>query len=599
MQPTLNAMFRASVREYPDQPALSQRGATHFEPLTYEQLWQRVRQCASGLRALGVQHGDRVTVVCENRVEWVVTDFAIMALGAISVPLFPTLPAPQIRNILDDCGSRWLVVSDAGQLSKATALRHDDPRLQVVAMVDTVAGDGLYTWDQMMHEGARHMIPAGEYDDMLSRPRPEDLASIVYTSGTSGDPKGVMLTHHNFVSNVEACQDALRFPVGGVLLSVLPLNHCLERTAGLYLPLACGAHVCYAQSLRRLRQNLTEVRPTYMILVPRILEAFQDAVLDSVAKLPALRRRLAEWAIAVGERRLQRLQERQPLPWGLGLLWRIAGRLVLSRLREAAGFDRVVCLVSGGAALPRGTATFYHSIGVPVLEGYGLTEATPVVSFNRIGKFRLGTVGQALTGVSVRVGAQSEVLVRGGNVMSGYYGKPGDTAEAIDQEGWLHTGDVGAIDPDGFISITDRIKDIIVLSNGKNVSPQPVENLLRSSPYIAQAVLIGDGYPTVTALLVPAFSRVRDWLARTHDAVEPDDAALARSPLVRELIRGEIRRLSASLADFESLHGFALLGRELSAEEGELTPTLKVKRRVVVERYAGLIAGLYGRGEAE
>lgn len=594
MQPTLNALLAASVGQYPAQPALSQRAGSRWEAITYEELGERVRQCASGFLALGVKAGDRVTVVSENRTEWAVCDLGLMAMGAIPVPLFPTLPAAQIRQIMDDCGSRWMVVSDAGQLSKVTALRQDDPRLQAVAMVDEVVQEGLHTWAAMMELGARQMLGRAAYQEMAARPRPDDLATIVYTSGTSGDPKGVMLTHRNICSNVAASQLALRFPVGGVLLSVLPLNHCLERTAGLYLPLACGAHVYFAQSLRRLRDNLREVRPTYMILVPRILEAFQEAVAERIGQLPPLRRRLSEWALAVGRRRLECEAASRPPGWFLALQLRIAEALVIRKLRQAVGFDRVVCLVSGGAALPRETAAFYHGIAVPVLEGYGLTETSPVLSFNRIGRFRLGTVGQALDGVEVRLGEHDEILARGPNVMSGYYGKPGDTAAAIDPDGWLHTGDVGTIDADGYITITDRIKDLLVLSNGKNVAPAPVENLLRSSPYIAQAVLVGDGRPTVTALIVPAFGRVRQWLASTTDAVEMDDAALARNEAVRDLIRNEIRSFSDALAGFQSLHGFALLERELTAEAGELTPTLKVKRRVVTERYAGVIAGLYG-----
>lgn len=595
MQPTLNALLASSVELYADNPALARRGVHGYEPITYAELGEMVRQCASGLLALGLKAGDRVALVSENRPEWVTADLGLMAMGAVPVPLFPTLPAPQIRQIMDDCGARWLIVSDAGQLSKVAALRHDDPRLQAIAMVDEVSEEGLHTWGGMMALGAENLLGRAVYDDMAARPRPGDLASIVYTSGTSGDPKGVMLTHRNFCSNVAASKRALQFPVGGVLLSVLPLNHCLERTAGLYLPLACGAHVHFAQSLRRLKENLREVRPTHMILVPRILEAFHDAIEERVAKLPPIRRRIFGWALEVGRRRLAAQLDGRPVGRVLGLQWRAADHLVFDPLRQAVGLDRVECLISGGAALPREIAVFYHSIGVPVLEGYGLTESSPVLTFNRCGRFKLGTVGQALDGVELRLGPGDEILARGPNVMSGYYGKPGDTAEAVDDEGWLHTGDVGTIDAEGFVTITDRLKDILVLSNGKNVAPAPVENLLRSSPYISQAVLVGDGRATVTALIVPAFGRVRQWLASNTDAAELDDAALAHNEMVRGLIRDEIRRLTDTLASFENLHGFALLERELSPEEGELTPTLKVKRRVVMERYADVIAGLYAR----
>jgi len=594
MAETINALFCTAVSRYGARPALSHKEHGQYVHLAYGELAEQVRQFASGLVAAGVNAGDRLALISENRPEWVIADLSMLALGAVSVPLFATLPAAQVAFIVADSGSRVLLVSDSHQRDKALEVRRSIPDLIVIAMEgEPNTLNGVMTFADVMERGGAALLSQEEFRAQQRAVGRDDLASIVYTSGTTGNPKGVMLSHGNLAANVEACQEALCFAPEDVLLSFLPLNHCLERTAGYYLPLSCGCQVAYAESLRRLRENIREVRPTYMIVVPRLLESFQEAIEDRVAKARPLRQRLFEWALATGRERTSRIQAgRQASLWS-GLCRSLADQAILGKVRDAAGLGRMKAFVAGGAPLAADTGWFFHALGVPVLEGYGLSETSPVVTFNRPRRFRLGTVGQPLVGVEVRIGAAGEILCRGPNVMQGYHNRPEETAATLDPEGWLHTGDVGDLDADGFLRITDRIKDLLVLTNGKKVAPQPIESLLKTSPYISQAVLVGDQRPTVAALIVPAFDRVREWGAQQGLKLPEAHAQMARDDQVIGLVRSEIDRLSADLADFERIHGFALLDREFTVEGRELTPTFKVRRRVVAEKCADLISELY------
>jgi long-chain acyl-CoA synthetase len=594
MPDTINRMFLTTVRRYGERPALLYRQDGRYQPITYGELAAQVRQFAAGLAGLGLRAGDRVALLAENRPEWAVADLAVLSLGAVDVPMFTSLPAPQVAFIVADSGAAVLIVSDRSQLQKALQVRQACPDLRIVTMDAASDPDrGVVSWAEIMQRGAEAPLSEAAHAAQAEAVRGSDLASIVYTSGTTGDPKGVLLTHGNFMANLRSCQEVLHFTPEDVLLSVLPLNHVLERLAGYYLPLACGAPVAFAESLRRLRENLREVQPTYVILVPRLYQAFHEAILDQVARLRPRRQRLFAWALEVGKRRLWASQAGRPLSAGPRLQWRLACGLVFRRLREGMGFRRLKYFVSGGAALAPVTEEFFHAVGLPILEGYGLTEAAPVVTVNRPGRSRLGTVGPALPGVEVTIGPEGEILVRGPNVMQGYYRRPRETAEALDAEGWLHTGDIGELDEAGHLRITDRLKDLLVLSNGENVAPQPIENALLASPYIAQIVLLGDRRPYVTALIVPAAARAQEG-ARQHGRALPEDrAALAQSEEARRLIRQEIERLSSGLAEFEKVRGFALLDHEFSIESAELTPTMKVRRRVVAEKYAELIRGMY------
>ncbi|NJD19057.1 MAG: long-chain fatty acid--CoA ligase, partial [Gemmatimonadetes bacterium] len=451
---------------------------------------------------------------------------------------------------------------------------------------------GVLSFHDLLQRGTRDPLTREEFDLRGRRVQPSDLASLVYTSGTTGEPKGVMLTHRNFVSNVNASLEVLSFGPMDAFVSFLPLNHCLERTAGYYAPLKCGSMIAYAQSLRRLRENIRDVEPTCLIMVPRIYEGIHQAVMDEVEKSSPLRRRAFRWALKVGRERMRRMQAGERIPVPLLVRWSLAQRLAFRSLRAALGFGRLKHLVSGGAPLAEETAIFFHSAGMPLLEGYGMTEAAPVITFNHSKHWKLGSVGRPLRGVEVRIGAQGEILCRGPNVMPGYYDRPTESAAAIDGDGWLHTGDVGQFDKDGFLIITGRIKDLIVLSNGKKIPPQMVESELLRSPLISQVVAVGAGGSVLGALVVPRFSRLREHGSQKGIQLPEDDTSLARSREALKLIREEVERVSNRLADFERPHAIALLARALTVESGELTPTLKIRRKVVLERHADAVQRL-------
>jgi len=595
MGTTVNRLFHDAAAKYGPFPALSRKVAGRYEPITYADLARQVCAFGRGLVALGIEKGDRVAIISENRPEWAVADLGMLSIGVVNVPLFVSLAAEQIAYVVSDSGARALIVSDEKLLARCELAASRCPSLRLILMEPPAEADPRITpFAEVLRLADESPLDAAAHGERLQSIGPDDLASIIYTSGTTGEPKGVELTHWNFASNVLASQAVLRFGTDDVLLSFLPLNHVFERLAAYYLALSQGSMVAYTESLRRLRDNMREVEPTMMLLVPRVYEVFQETITDRIAGGPTRARRVFEWASGVGRRRTALLDAGLSVPPWLAAKWWLARKVVLDRARGAMGLRRLRYFVSGGAALPRATAEFFHSIGLPILEGYGLTETSPVVSVNRPQRFRLGTVGLPLQGVEVRVAQQGEILVRGPNVMCGYHNRPEATAEAIDSEGWFHTGDIGAIDEDGYITITDRLKDLLVLANGKNVAPQQIENRLSGSPYITQAVVLGDGRPAVTALIVPAFQRVEQWAARQGQPELADRTALCADKAVRKLFRDEISRLTADVAEYERVTRFTLLDHDLSIESGQLTPTLKVRRKVVQRMYADEIRTMYG-----
>ena len=607
------------------------------------QLFDEVRDLSLGLETLGVRPRDRVAILSDSRPEWVLADLAILTAGAVTVPVYATLPASQVGYVLAHSGARVVLVADEAQAAKVRAARRDAPAVEAVVLFEpgasgAGAADGGAAASAASEAGAGPSPPAaapgaaaaeaaaagaetsgarsagpGEHalaaiiergrrrlttEDGLGRVyqeraraiEPDALATVIYTSGTTGHPKGVMLSHRNFLANVADVNRVIGISEEDTALSFLPLSHAFERTT-VYLYLYNGATFVFAESLDTLGRDMQRVRPTVMTGVPRVYEKLRARVVAAVADAPRVRQGLFAWAVGVGHAAARaRLAGGRP-----GLLTRLqaplADRLVLSRIRERTG-GRLRFVVSGSAPLSREVAEFLYAVGLPVIEGYGLTETAPVLTVNPLGAPRLGTVGPALAQVELRIADDGEVLARGPNVMVGYYDDPAATAECI-RDGWFHTGDIGRLDDDGYLSITDRKKEILVTAGGKNVAPQPIEALLKRDPIVAEAMLVGDRRPYVAALLAPDVQSLGQRLG-VDAAGGLDD--LVRRDDVRALFQPVVDQANAELAGFEQVKRFALLPAQFSIDTGELTPTLKLKRRVVTERWRGVIEGIYQDG---
>jgi len=587
---TINTRFAEAARKYPDRPALSHKpdGGKTWETLTYKNVADQVKQVSLGLRALGVGRGDRVALLSENRPEWAICDLAAQAAGAVTVPIYPTLPASQVAHILADSGAKAVVVSDVKQIAKILPLRESLPELSVLVTLDAEgAKDGFQTLAAVVDAGANASFEES-YEARRDAVQHDDLMSLVYTSGTTGSPKGAMLTHGNMAAAIDGANDKFpQFtPPNDVFLSFLPLSHVFERVT-YNLALTQGAQTIYNDSIFKLLDNMAELHPTIMQCVPRVFESIQERVFDGIAKLPERRKNLTKRALEIGgivARRQNAGLSVSPLLFGLFLFY---DKLVLSKIRARFG-GKVKFLVSGGAPLSPATATFFLAIGIPILEGWGLTETTAAAAANPRGRVKIGTVGTPLAGVSVKTAEDGEILVQGPTVMRGYWNLPDATAEVIDAERWFHTGDIGEIDAEGYLKITDRKKDILVLANGKKVAPQPIETLLKRSPLLSEVVLLGDNAGTVGALVVPNYDLLKAWAKEQNgEAKKPEE--LAADPAARKYVKSEIDRLSKELADFEKIKRIALLPHAFTQDTGELTPTLKVKRKVVAEKYGRLL----------
>jgi len=580
---TLRDLFEFVVTTYPARKELLRiRAGKGWRQLTVREFERATRDCAVRLAQAGVLAGDRVALFSENRPEWPIVDFACHLIGAVSVPLYATLPANQVRYIVADCGAKLLLVSGRERARTALEAVRGLSGIRVIG-IDPDLADGLACLADLPLPAKRHRPEAMAVG-------PKDLASIIYTSGTTGDPKGVMLSHRNFMSQVMSIAPLYPITDRDICMSFLPLSHVYERTVD-YVFFRAGAQINYVESIERVPTQLTEIRPTIMVSVPRLFERSYIKIISKVQQEGGAKKRLFDWGVRVGRQvREAAWRGRSASPFARGQ-YVVAKARIFSKVMERLG-GRLRFTISGGAPLAREVAEFFDIIGLPILQGYGLTESSPVIAANRLEANRLGSVGPVAPGVEVRIASDGEILARGANIMMGYWNKPEATAEAVDREGWLHTGDVGYLDADGFLFITDRKKDIIVTSGGKNVAPQPIEGRLGATPFIGQAVLVGDKYPYLTALIVPNFENLEAYfaergvkgLSREEIVVQPDTDAL-----IAQAVKG----INAEIAVHERIRRFSVLKREFSLEEGEMTPTLKVRRRVVSERYHDLIEGMY------
>lgn len=594
---TLNELFFGAVERFADRPiAMRAKRQGAWTPLSYRDLYARVRDLSFGLGALGLRHGDRVALLSENRPEWAIADYACLALGCADVAIYPTLPAKQIEYILNDSGAAAIVVSTPAQLAKIAEIRATTPALRHVIAMDGTAGlPGVIAWDDLLARGRAAQTDEVRWRREALAAQPDDVATFIYTSGTTGDPKGVMLSHGNITSNVVAGLEVLELDDRDECLSFLPLSHIFERMAGHYVMLQAGAVINYAENFDSVPANLVEVRPTVVLSVPRLYEKIYARVLDSALKGGAIKKWIFFWAKRTGERVVDLVLAGKPVPGLLGFHRRIADRLVFRKLRARVG-GRLRFFISGGAPLSADVARFFHAASLPILEGYGLTETSPVICVNRAGRARLGTVGPAIPGVEVRIAPDGEILTRGPHVMKGYYHKPDATREAIDPDGWFHTGDIGELDADGFLRITDRKKDLIVTAGGKNIAPQPIENLVKTSKFVSNAVMLGDKRKFPVMLVVPNLDNLKAWAAHKQLAWSSEKALVEMSE-VRAKMEREALKTMRDLAHFEVPKKFLVLLNDFSIESGELTPTLKVKRRVVEDHYRREIDALYAEPE--
>ncbi|HVE79035.1 MAG TPA: long-chain fatty acid--CoA ligase [Gemmatimonadaceae bacterium] len=595
---TLNQLFFEAVEKYDKPDALMVKVNGVYTPISHRTIAERVRRIALGLRGLGVNPGDRAAILSENRPEWALADYGCLTAGVADVPIYPTLPAEQITYILRDSGAVAAFVSTPEQAAKIAAIRGELRDLRVVIGFGDLRFDGCdLTLAELESQGSVGETPEriAQYRRDAAAVRPESLATLIYTSGTTGEPKGVMLTHDNIYSNVSAAASAIPFAGQDVGLSFLPLSHIFERMAGHYLMFAVGCTIAYAESVDTVPINMQEVRPTLVLSVPRLYEKMYARVLENALAGGFAKKQIFFWARRVADRWADvRLAGGTPR----GLLaaqYRVAQKLVFSKLKARTG-GRLRYFVSGGAPLAPEINKFFYAAGLVILEGYGLTETSPVIGVNTPERFRIGTVGMPIRGVEVMIAPDGEILTRGPHVMKGYFNKPDATHEALDPDGWFHTGDIGEL-RDGYLAITDRKKDIIVTAGGKNIAPQPIENRVKTNKYVSQVVMIGDKRKFPVLLVVPNFDQLERW-AKIKNLIWTDRAQLLTMPTVKAKMEKEVLQQLTGLASFETPKKIALLEHDFSIERGELTPTLKVKRRVIDRQYKALIDGLYAeRGE--
>lgn len=590
---TLNQLLAAACARHDKPDALMHKADGEWKNISSAEWLDAARDVAMGLHAFGVKKGERVVLLSENRVEWFFVEAGLQILGAVTVPIYPSLTASQVAYIVNNSGARVVVCSTAEQQAKVAEVRDELSTVEAVYSFDEpTIESNAESWTAVTDAGkrAREADPGGA-ERLAAQVEEDDLATIIYTSGTTGDPKGVMLTQANLLTNaIVGARTIATIDEDDIAMSVLPYAHVFARMVAHYLYPHLGVTIAIAESMDNLVANIGEVRPTVMACVPRFYEKMRDRVMESAAAGSPVKQKIFHWAFRVGHAVGRHRQDgTEPSGW-LAFRYKVATKLVFSKLHTRLG-GRMRLFVSGGAALPRDVAEFFLAAGWLVIEGYGLTETSPVISVNRPSRFRFGTVGPVVEGVEVRIADDGEILCRGHNIMKGYFGNEAATAEAI-RDGWFHTGDIGEFDADGFLRITDRKKDLLVTAGGKNVAPQPIEGRLKASALISEIVMVGDGKPYLSALVAPDFGALASWCA--DNGVEADGPeAMAASSRVREQLMSEVERLSEGLASFEQVKKIAVIAAEFSIETGELTPTLKVKRPVVAKRYADVIENLY------
>ena len=587
---TLNELFNSAVDRYRESEFLRFKAAGEWRSLTFGEVARRVRELALGLKALGIERGDRVAIWSENRPEWNLADLAVLAIGAVDVPIYATQTHSQVEYILADSAARAIFVS-AAFAEDALEIKSRLPGLEFVISLEEI-GEPVVGVEELVDRGrSLYGEQPGLYESMWRAATSEDLATILYTSGSTGEPKGVMLTHKNLTANVVNTARWLRMEGRRELaLTYLPFTHIFERAVW-YLYAYTGATIAYAESIDTVAKNLIEIHPTAMTSVPRMFEKIYARIIERGLAAGFPRRQIFLWALDVGRRWAERKDRGERIGLTLSLQHVIADALVFKKWREAVG-GNIRIFISGGAPLAPEIAYLFLAAGLPILQGYGLTETSPSVSCNTDTRNRIGTVGPIIDGVSVRIEDDGEILVKGDNVMKGYYNRPAENEEAFTTDGWFRTGDIGHIDADSFLVITDRKKDLIKTSGGKYIAPQRLESLIKSSRFVSQVVVVGNARKFASALIVPNIELLRGY-AQMKGIAYKDPSELITNPRIIDLINRQVDKYTMELARFEKVKKVALLEHEFTTESGELTPTLKPRRSVIEKKYSNVIDRLY------
>ena len=577
-----------------DKFVMSRKVIDKFEGITYQEFKEETEKFAFGLAALGIKKDDKIAIISENRPEWVYSDMAILGLGAIDVPVYPSLTSESIEFILENSESKGVIVSNKFQLNKILKIRDHLKNLQFIILLNEkdIISDkpALYTFKDVQEMGNiyKNNHP-NHFSDSRKRVKENDVCTIIYTSGTTGEPKGVVLTHKNILSNVHAALESFPIYESDIFLSFLPLCHIFERMGGYYAGFSAGSSICFAESIESVAQNMLEVKPTVMTTVPRLFERIYSKVIKNVESQKPLKQKIFYWAVDVGKKYVNAKQEGKTSPL-LTAQYKIADTLVFKKLREKTG-GRLRFFISGGAALAKDLGEFFEAVGLKIREGYGLTESSPVIAVNRVDDFKFGTVGKPIPGVEVKIASDGEILARGPNIMPGYYKNRKET-DAVIKDGWLHTGDIGEFDSEGYLKITDRKKHLFKTPAGKYIAPTPIENLFLASKYIDQFMLIGDRRTFLSALIVPDFESIKEY-ADSHNIPYNNLEDLVKKKEIYDLIDKDMSQFQKKLANYERVRKFKLLEKPFSLESGEITPSLKIKRKFVEERYGYLIEEMY------
>jgi len=587
-------MLRSNAKEFSNRLALKYRKQGVFVTLTYAAYYERALMVARGLAKMNVKPGDRIAILSENRAGWVIADMGILCAGCVTVPIYPTNTPEQIEYTINHSGARIVFLSGKFQYSKLLKVRASMPGLELIVSFERFLGDPslpvttfyqISEIDSPITPEEKKEIEAG-----IDRIVPDDILTLIYTSGTTGVPKGVMLTHNNILTNTQyLTEQSGVIESSDVLLSFLPLSHILERTAGYYMTIRNGALMAFADSIEKVAENMIEVQPTVMVSVPRLFEKIYHRIFENAHQMPSVKKALFHWAVDIGKKYVAATYIQKQPSTLLNLKYALADRLIFSKIRARFG-GKMKLFCSGGAPLDKTINEFFWVIGIPIFEGYGLTETSPALSFNNFEHIRFGSVGVALKQTEFKIAEDGEILVKGPQIMVGYYNNPIATAEAI-QDGWLKTGDIGHIE-DGFVFITDRKKELIITAAGKNIAPQPIENELKMIKYVSSAFVYGDRKPYITALIVPNMERMLEFAKEQHlDYFEMED--LVMNEQVRKLFEQRLADINSRLAPYETIKKFVLLAHDFSIEGGELTPTLKLRRKVIYEKYKHRIEDLY------